>query len=381
MKYAKKFIVGILIIGVLVVALSSKSTAEEEASLGQMALSGFEQNLYHSLLKNYATVITYETQENDREYYAKILPIYSYIYTMHTYDMGIESELTYDMIRKQEGQDEEHVAQATAGENNKENVSAQKQVNLSMEKLADYDYLVQNFYTIDRTTTITGEQLNAADMMAKDMSLTENVEGPQVLIYHTHSQEGYVDSVAGDLNTTVVGVGAYLAELLTTKYGIQVLHHQGTYDVAQRDYAYSAAEPALEQILAENPSIEVVIDLHRDGVAEDTHLVTDINGTQMATIMFFNGLSRTTALGEITYLPNPYIADNLAFSFQMQLAAAEYYPGLTRPIYLKGYRYNMHMRPKSMLVEVGAQTNTLQEAKNAMVPLADLLSKVLTQKH
>ena len=140
------------------------------------------------------------------------------------------------------------------------------------------------------------------------------------------------------------------------------------------------AEPAIEQILRENPSIEVVIDLHRDGVAEGTRLVTEVDGTQMASIMFFNGLSRTTALGDISYLKNPYIQDNLAFSFQMQLKAAEYYPGLARPIYLKGYRYNMHFKPKSLLIEVGAQTNTLQEAKNAMVPLADVLHRVIQEE-
>ena len=74
---------------------------------------------------------------------------------------------------------------------------------------------------------------------------------------------------------------------------------------------------------------------------------------------------------------NPYITDNLALSFQMQLTAEEYYPGLTRKIYLKGYRYNLHLKPKSMLVEVGAQTNSFEEAKNAMEPLADILGKVL----
>ena len=61
----------------------------------------------------------------------------------------------------------------------------------------------------------------------------------------------------------------------------------------------------------------------------------------------------------------------------MQFKAAEYYPGLTRRIYLKGYRYNMHVCPKTMLVEVGAQTNTLEEAKNAMIPLANVISKVI----
>lgn len=97
----------------------------------------------------------------------------------------------------------------------------------------------------------------------------------------------------------------------------------------------------------------------------------------MASIMFFNGLSRTTANGDIGYLYNPYIQDNLAFSLQMQITAEEYYPGFSRAIYLKGYRYNMHYCPKTLLVEVGAQTNTVEEAMNAMEPLADILAKVL----
>jgi len=120
-----------------------------------------------------------------------------------------------------------------------------------------------------------------------------------------------------------------------------------------------------------------VIDLHRDGVPETTRLVTEIDGKSTAKLMFFNGLSKTTSQGELAYLANSNLASNLAFSFQMQLAAKEYYPGLTRPIYLKGYRYNMHLCPKSMLIEVGAQTNTFEEAKNSMEPLTDILAKVL----
>ena len=145
-----------------------------------------------------------------------------------------------------------------------------------------------------------------------------------------------------------------------------------------RDDAYAKAGPAVEQILKENPGIEIVIDLHRDGVAEGTRLVTDVQGKQTASIMFFNGLSRTTKNGDISYLPNPYIQDNLAFSLQMQIAAQEYYPGFSRRIYLKGYRYNMHYCPKTLLVEAGAQTNTVQEIMNAMEPLADLIAKVVS---
>ena len=253
----------------------------------------------------------------------------------------------------------------------------EKQVVINRQKLQDFDYLRQNFYQVDNSTTIGSSLLNVNMLLGKDLTLATDVEGPQILIYHTHSQEGYKDSVAGDETTSVVAVGEYLAKLLSEQYGIEVLHHKGEYDVADHAKAYSNARPAIEKILAENPTIEVVIDLHRDGVAASTHLVTEINGKPTAQIMFFNGLSRTTAKGELTYLKNPYIEDNLAFSFQMQLAAEEYFPDLARRIYLKGYRYNMHLCPKSLLVEVGAQTNSFQEAKNAMEPLAILLAKVL----
>lgn len=257
-------------------------------------------------------------------------------------------------------------------------VATQKAVEYSLDKLNDFDYLVQNFYQVDSTTTVKSDQLNVEALTGKNMKIAHDAGTPQILIYHTHSLEGYADSIPGDRSTTVVGVGDYLTELLTQQYGYNVIHDTGEYDTV-RDKAYSKAAPAIEQILADNPSIDVVIDLHRDGVGENTRLVTNVNGTDMAKVMFFNGLSRTTKLGDISYLYNPYIADNLAFSFQMQLTAAEYYPGFTRKIYLKGYRFNMHYCPKTLLVEVGAQTNTVQEAKNAMVPLADILNKVLSE--
>ena len=121
----------------------------------------------------------------------------------------------------------------------------------------------------------------------------------------------------------------------------------------------------------------MILDVHRDGVPEDRRLVTEINGKKTAQIMFYNGISYTKEQGNVDYLPNPYIEDNLAFSFQMEYQAAQYYPDFYRCIYLAGYRYNLHLRPKSMLLEVGAQNNTVQEAKNAMEPFAELLNKVL----
>lgn len=267
--------------------------------------------------------------------------------------------------------DEDNVIQAA-----EKMAKSDKKKKINRKKLEDFDYLRQTFYQIDNMTTIGKDQLCVDKLLKPDMIVDTSVDGPQILIYHTHSQEGYKDSKPGDLSESVVGLGDTLTKLLEDK-GFRVLHHKGTYDLPDRDHAYSTAAPKIEQIIKENPSIQVVIDLHRDGVAESTRLVTEQNGKKMAQIMFFNGLSRTTSIGDIAYLKNPYIEDNLAFSFQMQLAAAEYYPGLTRRIYLKGYRYNMHFCPKSLLVEVGAQTNTFKEAQNSMEPLADLLGKVL----
>ena len=216
-------------------------------------------------------------------------------------------------------------------------------------------------------------------LLSYDMRLQTQSDQPQILIYHTHSQEGFVDSDFSDPSTTIVGAGELLARYLRG-YGFHVIHHTGKYDVDNRDYAYSYAGPAVEEILKENPSIEVIIDLHRDGVAEDTHMVTQIGDKTMAQFMFFNGLSRTVARGDIAYLKNEHIDENLAFSFQAQRVANAYYPGLARKIYLKGYRYNMHYRGKSLLIELGAQTNTVEEIMNAVEPLANILKLTLEGK-
>lgn len=249
----------------------------------------------------------------------------------------------------------------------------------SMEELSDFDFLLEHFYTLDKTTTVTAEDLNAEALLARDMTIDKEVEGPQILIYHTHSQEGFVDSVPGDNSTTIVGVGEYLAQLLREK-GYEVMHVTSVYDLVDgkldRNEAYSKAQKEISAILEEYPSIQSVIDLHRDGVAEGTRLVTEIDGKTMARFMFFNGLSRTKKNGPIDYLYNPHIQDNLALTLQLKLMSEQYYPGLARNIYLRSLRYNLHLSDKALLIEVGAQTNTLQEMLNTMEPLSDLLDKV-----
>ena len=262
-----------------------------------------------------------------------------------------------------------------------ETVQPHPVIDLSPEKLADKNYLLEHFFVVDAATTAEAASLNAAEYLAKDMTLKPEKDQPQILIYHSHSQETFADSRTGEEADTVVGVGDYLTEILEQKYGYQVIHVREHFDVIggeiDRSRAYDFAREYVEKVLEENPTVQVLIDLHRDGVPEGKRLVTEIGGRDTAQIMFYNGLSYTVNQGKISYLPNPYIEENLAFSFQLEYTAAEYYPGFYRCIYLAGLRYNLHLRPRALLVEAGAQTNTVQEVKNAMEPLGDILNRVL----
>ena len=262
-----------------------------------------------------------------------------------------------------------------------ETVQPHPVIDLSPEKLADKNYLLEHFFVVDAATTAEAASLNAAEYLAKDMTLKPEKDQPQILIYHSHSQETFADSRTGEEADTVVGVGDYLTEILEQKYGYQVIHVREHFDVIggeiDRSRAYDFAREYVEKVLEENPTVQVLIDLHRDGVPEGKRLVTKIGGRDTAQIMFYNGLSYTVNQGKISYLPNPYIEENLAFSFQLEYTAAEYYPGFYRCIYLAGLRYNLHLRPRALLLEAGAQTNTVQEVKNAMEPLGDILNRVL----
>ena len=280
---------------------------------------------------------------------------------------------------------EENLTEESTGEEEVTTAAAQVQpmpeIDLAPERLADYDYLMNHFFILDPNTETSAQQLNAAALLGEDLTLRKEKAEPQILIYHSHSQETFADSREGKTEDTIVGVGDYLAQLLTENYGYQVMHVTEAFDLAggelDRSKAYDYARAWLEPVLEEKPSIQILLDLHRDGVPEDRHLVTEINGKPTAQIMFYNGLSHTINSGDLSYLPNPYIQDNLAFSFQLEYQAALYYPELYRGIYLAGLRYNLHLRPRALLLEAGAQTNTVQEVKNAMDPFADILNRVL----
>lgn len=257
------------------------------------------------------------------------------------------------------------------------------------EQLSKSDFLLSKIFVVDGNTSMTKEELDIGNLLDTDLTVeglkqTGEKREYKVLIYHTHGSESFADSREGKKEDTIVGVGSYLTKILEGQYGIAVYHDETAYDVIDgvldRSKAYENAYNNVSKILKENPSIEVVIDLHRDGVDEETHLVTEVNGKRTAKIMFLNGVSRSNMNGEIDYLKNPNKLSNLAFSFQMYLTGKEHYGDYVRKIYVRSLRYNLHLLPRTALIEVGAQNNTLEEEKNAMEPLAAILDKVLSKK-
>lgn len=384
-KRAATIWIGIFMFGLCIYTFSQdgarmtkKWQSELQSNLAETAGKTFWPGGYHVLQGG----IVEENNWLEKQVMA-FLPISGYVQEKDVGTQEVEDSLTYEMILRQQAKDDERLSEDLQEQTQQsEAVNGVATADVSIDKLRDFNYLLSKFYTVDSTTTIGPEQLNVDELLAKDMHISTNTKGPKVLIFHTHSQEAFADSVAGDPSTSIVGMGAYLTKKLN-ELGIETMHHDGVYDYINgkldRSKAYEFSEIGVREILNQYPSIEVVIDLHRDGVREDQHLVTEINGKQTAKIMFFNGLSRTKSNGDIAYLYNPYIQDNLSFSLQMQLASESMYPGFARRIYLKGYRYSLHMMPKSLLIEAGAQTNTVAEMKNAMDLLANILNQVLVK--
>jgi stage II sporulation protein P len=295
------------------------------------------------------------------------------------HDTGLENKTTKDSETATEDEKESY-NERTADEDQTMEVFSTSVSRDILEQISDFSSLIANFYTVDEGTVADETLLDAETLLSEDLSIEKDPGVPQILIYHTHSQESFADSREGEASDTIVGMGDILARELEDTYGYQVIHDTGVYDlvdgVLDRSAAYDYARTSIEQILTEHPEIEVIIDLHRDGV-EGQKFVTEIDGRPTAMIMFFNGISRNAQDQPISYLENPYTSQNLAFSLQLQLLARTEYPGFTRNIYLKAERFNLHLRPRSLLIEAGTQLNTVQEEQNAMYPLAALLDEVL----
>lgn len=257
--------------------------------------------------------------------------------------------------------------------------------NVTQDQLADDSYVLQKLINFDANLNHENQAMNILDipkLAQKEFRLDRSVGGPQVLILHTHSMERFVGEEPGSQG--VVDLGRYLKETLESQYGVSVLHCTSSFDVVdnrtERTGSYERMEPVIGKIIQDNPSIQLVMDIHRDGILTTDKFLTDVNGKSTAKMMFVNGFCQVQQNGVLTpidRLPNPYVEDNMAFSLKLQLRANELYPGFMRKTLVKPYRYSLHMRPMSLLIEVGNQNNIKEEALNTMEVLAEILFDVI----
>lgn len=214
-----------------------------------------------------------------------------------------------------------------------------------------------------------GLPLDVAALANLELSLSIPAEGPQILIMHTHGSEAYAPdsgdfydssdtSRTTDPNYNMIRVGDEIESVLTGM-GFSVLHDKNLYDYPNYNGSYDRSLAAVQQYLAENPTIKVVMDVHRDAlIGSDGTVykpVTTIDGVQAAQVMLVMG---SNAKG----LQHPHWEENLGLAVRLQEEMNVLWPTLARPIGLRENRYNQQCTTGSILVEVGSHGNTLQEA-------------------
>lgn len=210
---------------------------------------------------------------------------------------------------------------------------------------------------------------------------------PQVLIYHTHTTESYMKKDqdfyyesfhprSTDNNYNVTQVGNAIAERLKSN-GIGVIHDTTTHDSPSYNGSYGRSVKTIEKNLSQYPSIQVTLDIHRDSLGgNDTGKIKPtfkVGNKKAAQIMIMAGCDED---GSLEFPDWEY---NLRLALKLQNTAETLYPGMTRPMYFGAVRYNMHMTHGSLLIEVGSDVNSLDEAKYSGTLLGEALSKVLNE--
>lgn len=231
-----------------------------------------------------------------------------------------------------------------------------------------------------KISNATAFKVNLNEMCAGESGVRQEGDAPTVLIVHTHTTECYRgDEMSGeterttDENLNVIAVGNEIASVLED-YGIKTIHDTTYHDYPSYQGSYTRALKTTEKILKENPSIKAVLDVHRDAfVYEDgsrLRVACEQNGIQTAQVMLVVG---TNAMG----LWHDNWRDNLTFASKIQNAAEIMYPGLMRPVNLRTERFNGHTTRGSLILEVGSNGNTLEEAKEGGRDVARAIAAVI----
>lgn len=218
-------------------------------------------------------------------------------------------------------------------------------------------------------------------LSSEQLNFKLSPKGPSVLIFHTHTTESYSkvykflegDEPGWDMNpkNNVVRVGAELSEKLKKTYGIDVIHNGTIHDHPSYSGSYNKSLNTVQSILKSYPSIKIVIDIHRDGLSENKQLrtVKNINGVNVAQVMFVVGTNQSG-------LYHPNWKQNLKLAIYLQNKLNSWCPGLARPINLRAGRFNQHVSAGALLIEVGGDGNTLEEAIASTAFLARAIGSI-----
>ena len=223
-------------------------------------------------------------------------------------------------------------------------------------------------------------------LLQKDSPVALGEQGVQVLIMHTHGTEAYTQSpghayvASGEYRTTdssanMLRVGQEICDILNDR-GISAVHSRTLNDYPAYNGSYNRALKDIQAHIQQYPTIQLVIDVHRDAIATgNTYYKTaaEVDGQQTAQLMFVTG----TDAGGLTH---DHWQDNLAFQAQLHDRLNSAYPGIMRPMSIRASRFNQHIRKGSMLVEVGACGNTLEEALAAAQIFANTLADALLEQ-
>ncbi len=246
---------------------------------------------------------------------------------------------------------------------------------INVDGMNDTEVFIQNLTDFD---------IDMAALLKNDIPVHLSPKGVQVLIVHTHGSESYTPSEAYQFEYTendrtldtrynVVRIGDELEEILENN-GIETLHIRDIFDSPSYSGSYTRSLEAITQAFKENPSIKVVIDVHRDAmIAKDGtkyKVTADIDGKTAAQLMFVTG---TSGGG----LVHDNWQKNLTFHGKIQQEMNSRYPGIMRPVVVRDSRFNQHVCPGSMLLEVGTSGNTLDEALYSIQLFGKVLSNML----
>lgn len=228
-------------------------------------------------------------------------------------------------------------------------------------------------------SNLAGIQVDATALANEKLHIKINDEGPQVLIVHTHTTESFVGSASsGDRNTdkskNMVAVGEVFKSVLE-EAGIKTVHDTTVHDYPSYSGAYTRSKATVKSNIEKYPSIKVVLDVHRDGIVRDdgtkVRVVTEMGGKGVAQCMF--------VVGTNTQLKHDNWKENMRLACKLQKYANEHFPGLMRPVMLRKERFNQQISTGAIIVEVGSNGNTLEEAKEGAAYMAKTIAGVLKE--